>query len=102
MSPDCTQEDRLTSVCSLQSMMHSSLSQPLKAGGMAALCAPFGFSSYFLCRRSAPMSASCPVFHTRLCDLLGIDYPILQSGMGGIAGPDLVATVTNAGGLGIL
>ena len=48
------------------------------------------------------MSASRPVFHTRLCDLLGIDYPILQSGMGGIAGPDLVATVSNAGGLGIL
>ena len=48
------------------------------------------------------MVASRPVFHTRLCDLLGIDYPILQSGMGGIAGPDLVATVSNAGGLGLL
>jgi nitronate monooxygenase len=48
------------------------------------------------------MSASRPVFRTRLCDLLGIDYPILQSGMGGIAGPDLAATVSNAGGLGIL
>jgi nitronate monooxygenase len=48
------------------------------------------------------MSASRPVFHTRLCDLLGIDYPILQSGMGGIAGPDLAAAVSNAGGLGIL
>ena len=48
------------------------------------------------------MSTSRPIFHTRLCDLLGIDYPILQSGMGGIAGPDLVATVSNAGGLGIL
>jgi nitronate monooxygenase len=48
------------------------------------------------------MSASRPVFHTRLCDLLGIDYPILQSGMGDIAGPDLAATVSNAGGLGIL
>jgi len=29
------------------------------------------------------------VFRTSLCDLLGIDYPILQSGMGLIAGPDL-------------
>jgi nitronate monooxygenase len=48
------------------------------------------------------MSASHPVFRTRLCDLLGLDYPILQSGMGGIAGPDLAATVSNAGGLGIL
>jgi len=48
------------------------------------------------------MSASHPVFHTRLCDLLGIDYPILQSGMGTVAGPELAAAVSNAGGLGIL
>lgn len=43
-----------------------------------------------------------PVFRTQLCDVLGIEYPILQSGMGGVAGPDLVAEVCNAGGLGIL
>jgi len=42
------------------------------------------------------------VFRTSLCDLLGIDYPILQSGMGLIAGPDLVAEVSGAGGLGIV
>jgi nitronate monooxygenase len=41
-------------------------------------------------------------FHTPLCDLLGIEYPILQSGMGRVAGPDLVAEVSRAGGLGIL
>src|SRR6185436_10051389 len=40
--------------------------------------------------------------HTDLCDLLGIEYPILQSGMGSVAGPDLVAEVSRAGGLGIL
>jgi nitronate monooxygenase len=34
--------------------------------------------------------------------LLGIEHPILQSGMGRIAGPDLVAAVSRAGGLGIL
>lgn len=39
---------------------------------------------------------------TPLCDLLRIDYPIIQSGMGGVAGPDLVAEVSRAGGLGIL
>jgi nitronate monooxygenase len=39
---------------------------------------------------------------TPLCDLLGIDYPILQSGMGRVAGPDLAAEVSRAGGLGIL
>jgi len=48
------------------------------------------------------MTASHPVFRTVLCDVLGIDYPILQSGMGGVAGPDLAAEVSNAGGLGII
>jgi nitronate monooxygenase len=42
------------------------------------------------------------VLRTALCDLLGIEYPVIQSGMGGIAGPDLVAEVSRAGGLGIL
>ena len=39
---------------------------------------------------------------TPLCDLLGIEHPIVQSGMGGVAGPDLVAEVSKAGGLGII
>ncbi len=39
---------------------------------------------------------------TRLCDVLGIEHPILQSGMGGVAGPELVAEVSRAGALGIL
>src|SRR5215813_2496789 len=42
------------------------------------------------------------VFRTRLCELLAIDYPVLQSGMGLIAGPDLVAEVSGAGALGIV
>jgi nitronate monooxygenase len=37
-----------------------------------------------------------------LCTLLGIRYPIVQSGMSRVAGPELVAAVSNAGGLGIL
>lgn len=41
-------------------------------------------------------------FHTPLCDLLGIEHPILQSGMGRIAGPELVAEVCRAGGLGVV
>ena len=43
-----------------------------------------------------------PVFRTSLCDLLGIEYPIIQAGMSGVAGPELVAEVSNAGGLGVL
>jgi nitronate monooxygenase len=42
------------------------------------------------------------VLRTALCDVLGIEYPILQSGMGNVAGPELVAEVSRAGGLGIL
>jgi nitronate monooxygenase len=41
-------------------------------------------------------------FRTRVTDLLGITVPILQSGMGRVAGPELAAAVCNAGGLGIL
>ena len=41
-------------------------------------------------------------FRTALCDLLGIEYPIIQSGMGSVAGPDLAAEVSRAGGLGVI
>ena len=41
-------------------------------------------------------------FHTALCDVLGIEYPIIQSGMGSVAGPDLAAEVSRAGGLGVV
>ena len=39
---------------------------------------------------------------TRLCELVGIDRPIVQTGMGWVAYPPLVAAVSAAGGLGIL
>src|SRR5437870_8173315 len=37
-----------------------------------------------------------------LARLLNIRHPVLQSGMGRVAGPDLAAEVSRAGGLGIL
>lgn len=37
------------------------------------------------------------MFHTRLCDLLSIRYPILQGAMQGAGGPVLAAAVSNAG-----
>ncbi|MSO78628.1 MAG: nitronate monooxygenase [Acidimicrobiia bacterium] len=40
--------------------------------------------------------------HTRLCDLFGVQYPIVQTGMGWVAGPRLTQATSNAGGLGIL
>jgi NAD(P)H-dependent flavin oxidoreductase YrpB (nitropropane dioxygenase family) len=49
------------------------------------------------------------VLHTALCDLLGIEYPVLLAGMGPVAGGangvatrDLVAAVSEAGGLGVI
>src|SRR5690349_5839380 len=39
---------------------------------------------------------------TPLCARLGIDYPILLAGMGGVSMAPLVAAVSNAGGLGIM
>jgi nitronate monooxygenase len=39
---------------------------------------------------------------TPLCDALGVDVPILSAGMGRVAGPDLVASVSEAGGFGVL
>ena len=43
-----------------------------------------------------------PRLHTRICDLFGIDVPIVQTGMGWVAGPRLVSATAEAGGLGIL
>jgi NAD(P)H-dependent flavin oxidoreductase YrpB (nitropropane dioxygenase family) len=40
--------------------------------------------------------------HTPTCDLLGIDVPVLQAGMSTYTSPELVAAVSNAGGLGII
>lgn len=39
---------------------------------------------------------------TRLCQLVGIRHPIVQTGMGWVAGPRLAAATAEAGGLGIL
>jgi NAD(P)H-dependent flavin oxidoreductase YrpB (nitropropane dioxygenase family) len=42
------------------------------------------------------------LLHTRLCDLLDVPYPILQTGMGWVATPELVAGASNAGAFGFL
>jgi NAD(P)H-dependent flavin oxidoreductase YrpB (nitropropane dioxygenase family) len=43
-----------------------------------------------------------PALDTRFCRLVGVRYPIVQTGMGWVAGPRLVAATAEAGGLGIL
>jgi len=42
------------------------------------------------------------MLHTPLCDLLGIEFPVIQAGMGSFTSARLVAAVSNAGGLGSL
>jgi NAD(P)H-dependent flavin oxidoreductase YrpB (nitropropane dioxygenase family) len=40
--------------------------------------------------------------HTRICDMFGIEYPIIQTGMGWVSGARLTSATSEAGGLGIL
>jgi enoyl-[acyl-carrier protein] reductase II len=42
------------------------------------------------------------MIRTAICDQLGIDYPIILAGMGGVSMHRLVAAVSNAGGLGVI
>ncbi len=42
------------------------------------------------------------ILHTKLCELIGIQYPICQAGMGFVAVGRLAAAVSAAGGLGVI
>lgn len=43
-----------------------------------------------------------PALHTRICELFGIEYPIIQTGMGWVSYAPLTRATSAAGGLGIL
>jgi NAD(P)H-dependent flavin oxidoreductase YrpB (nitropropane dioxygenase family) len=43
-----------------------------------------------------------PALRTTACELFGVRYPIVQTGMGWVSGPRLTSATSNAGGLGIL
>ncbi len=43
-----------------------------------------------------------PALRTALCELFGVDYPIVQTGMGWVSTPELTAATANAGAFGIL
>ena len=47
-------------------------------------------------------TAADPRLQTRATELFGVRYPIVQTGMGWVAGASLVTGTANAGGLGIL
>ena len=42
------------------------------------------------------------MIRTPICEMLGIEYPILQGGMAHISDATLAAAVSNGGGLGII
>lgn len=48
------------------------------------------------------MATTHPRLRTSFCELVGVDTPIVQTGMGWVAGPSLVSASANAGALGIL
>jgi enoyl-[acyl-carrier protein] reductase II len=47
-------------------------------------------------------TATRSALHTRLCERLGIRYPICQAGMAFVARAELAAAVSAAGGLGVI
>lgn len=47
-------------------------------------------------------TARAAALPTRFTELVGVEYPIVQTGMGWVSGPSLTAATSNAGGLGIL
>ena len=55
-----------------------------------------------LSARTAAHAPLHPALHTALCERVGVRYPLVQTGMGWVAGPRLVAATCEAGGLGIL
>jgi NAD(P)H-dependent flavin oxidoreductase YrpB (nitropropane dioxygenase family) len=70
----------------------------LGAGGMALAMSPVrGFQQRAEAARSRPRLLS-----TRLTQDYGLDFPFVGAGMGFVALPELVAAVSNAGGLGVL
>jgi NAD(P)H-dependent flavin oxidoreductase YrpB (nitropropane dioxygenase family) len=49
-----------------------------------------------------PPRAPHPALRTAICELFGVRYPIVQTGMGWVSTPELTAATANAGALGIL
>jgi len=49
-----------------------------------------------------PRQSPHPALRTAICDLFGVRYPIVQTGMGWVSTPELTAATANAGALGIL
>lgn len=52
--------------------------------------------------QKVPPLSGTSALHTRVCDLLDVPHPILQTGMGWVATPELTAAACNAGAFGFV
>jgi NAD(P)H-dependent flavin oxidoreductase YrpB (nitropropane dioxygenase family) len=51
---------------------------------------------------ASPVSSpASPALRTAICDLFGVQFPIVQTGMGWVSTPELTAATANAGALGL-
>lgn len=71
---------------------------PLPASGRCAHIASSPASGWY----PTALSAVAMRLRTPLTELIGIEHPVVQTGMGWVAGARLVSATANAGGLGIL
>src|SRR3990170_8778680 len=65
---------------------------------MPTTCEPCPGNTNAMVTRAQGYAPAVP--RTSLCDLLGIEHPILSVGFGRTAGPELAAAVSAAGGCG--
>lgn len=63
---------------------------------------PAGASAVGRAPGERTIGSTHPALRTPFCDLVGVDHPIVQTGMGWVAGPRLVSATANAGALGVL
>lgn len=54
------------------------------------------------CDNTLEQTGGVSMFGTRICELLGIKYPIIQGGMAWVATHELAVAVSEAGGLGVI
>jgi NAD(P)H-dependent flavin oxidoreductase YrpB (nitropropane dioxygenase family) len=79
----------------MRSLIHA-LHSHGKRYGLQAICEGGGYGQYHNC------GGLLMQLKTRVTELLGIDYPIVQGGMMWVGRAELASAVSNAGGLGIL
>src|SRR6202030_2014560 len=53
-------------------------------------------------RRPRNLGSDAAMLRTRICELLGIELPIISAGMGGVALSNLAGAVSEAGGFGFI